>query len=360
MASITNLVTSSNTLTLIGTAVGTLIIGKGLYEIFHKYRPQSPKDQPFPFVPVTISPEAQEYLRTATPVGGPVQDLEVWKLIRDGFRNATISTSDKMKEKYIEATNLIKIGTVPVFEITPKNYQSRDDESILIYIHGGAFTLGSPEHLYQIFAPVAFKTGMITYAIDYRLAPEHPFPCGLEDCVNVYTQLLKKHKPENIFFLGDSAGANLCIATILQSRDANLPLPKAVGLNSPVVDVDKNSDTFFTLAGRSPKLSYEKSIDPSLRVYIEEKKRQNPFVSVLNGDFKKGFPPVTIHTGTRDLLLSECARLDRKLKESNIDSSLEVWEGLWHGFQEHEIPEADQSTSSMAEFFKKHMNKSIR
>lgn len=312
-------------------------------------------DSPFPYVPSHISPEAQEYLREGVPVGGPVSDPSMWSMIRDGFRSVTASVSDEAREKYVQTTEKIQIAGVSVLEVMPKEHASKpaSKEKVLIYIHGGAFTLGSSDHLYQIFAPVAQKGGFKAYAIDYRLAPEFPFPAGLEDCVKVYTELLKIYDPKNIVFLGDSAGANLCIAAILKSRDLGLPLPAAVGLNSPLVDASgKNSDTFHSLAGRSPKLSYEKSIQPSMEVYATKEELRNPLISVLNGDFAKGFPPTTIHTGTRDLLLSECARLDRKLKNAGVSSSLEVWEGMWHGFQEHRIPEAEDSTFAMAAFLK--------
>lgn len=351
---IQNYIQPNNTALNLGIALGIGIAGKSLYDVFKRY--QSPSECPFPHVPTIVSPKAQEYLKTATPVGGLAMTSEVMPMIRNGFRAATIEESNKAKKEYLEKIENITIANVPVQKATPKNYSKPEEEKVLIYMHGGAFTLGSPDHLCQIYAQIAKKANMITYAIDYRLAPEHPFPAGLNDCIDVYKELLKTHKPENIFFFGDSAGANLCIATILKCRDMKLSMPKAVGLNSPLVDSEKNSDSYYSLDGRSPKLQYEKSILPALQAYATKEELKSHLVSVLHGDFKKGFPDANIITGTRDALLSDCVRFDRKLKDSGISSNLEVWDGMWHGFQEHDIPEAKDSASSMAQFFKSHMS----
>lgn len=335
----------------IGAVIGGLaIVGKVLHNIYKR----SIADRPYPHIPPNLSQGAKVYLATATPVGGPVTDLAVWPLIRNGFRAATIEVSNREKETYIQESHEEIIGGVSVLVATPKEYQ--ENSKALIYIHGGAWTFGAPDHLCQIFAPIAQQTSLKTYAINYRLAPEHPFPNGLDDCLSVYEELLKTHNPKDIFFLGDSAGANLCIATILKARDKGVALPAAVGVNSPVVDIEKNSDTHYTLAGRDPKLLFEKSLAPSIEVYATNEDPKNPLISVIHADFQKGFPPISIHVGAREILLGDAARLNEKLHNAGQQSSLHVFDGLWHGVQEHGFPESARSMKLMTQFFQSHFD----
>lgn len=315
--------TSLKTAARIGVAVGGLVIlGKVLYEIYKR----AVADRPFPHVPFSLSLQARQYLQTATPVGGPVTNPLDWINIRAGFRGATIEASNRAKADYIAEFYERMINGVLVLVATPKDYE--ENSRALIYIHGGAWTLGDPNHLYQIFAPIAHATSLKTYAINYPLAPEAPFPAGLNACLDVYKKLLETHKPEDIFFLGDSAGANLCIATILKARELGIAMPAAVGVNSPVVDLEKNSDTHFTLAGRDPKLLYEKSLLPSIEAYAGDTNLQDPLLSVIHADFTKGFPPITIHVGSREILLGDAARLNEALHNAGQSSSLHVFDGL--------------------------------
>jgi len=335
----------------VAVAIGGLAVaGKVVHEIYKR----SMMDRPYPFIPSSLSQPARSYLTTATPVGGPITDPAVWPLIRNGFRAATLEVSNREKEAHIQETHEEIINGVPVLVATPKEYQ--ENSRALIYIHGGAWTLGAPDHLCQIFAPIAHQTSLKTYAINYRLAPEYPFPCGLEDCLAVYEELLKTHHPKDIFFLGDSAGANLCIATILKAREKGIPLPAALGVNSPVVDIEKNSDTHYTLAGRDPKLLFEKSLVPSIQAYAKNQDPQNPLISVIHADFEEGFPPISIHVGAREVLLGDAARLNEKLHNAGQQSSLHVFDGLWHGVQEHGFPESARSMKLMTQFFQSHFS----
>ncbi|MCH9621960.1 MAG: Acetyl esterase [Chlamydiia bacterium] len=313
--------------------------------------------RPFPYIPNTISHEAQEILKTAVPVGGPIEDESLWPIIRQGYRDATIKFSNICKKKYVETSKEIKIAGVNVVEVTPKGYQSSEDESVMMYLHGGGFCLGKPyEHLCQNFTPISAKTGMKAYAVDYRLAPEHPFPSGLNDCFAVYKKLMEKHGPDKICFLGDSAGATLALSLILKCHEEGVPLPKSMCLYSPLVDsTGKKSDSFYTLDGRSPEIKYELSITPIVSRYIGNDNKANPLISPILGDFSKGCPPTHFVTGTRDALLSEVARMTRKLKSYGFDVSMDVEEGMWHNFHQSDIPEAEVSTTSSANFLNKHM-----
>lgn len=340
---------SLNNVVKLGALVaGAAIAGKACYGIYKR----SIQERPFGYIPPHLSPEAKAWYAAATPVGDPITDPSLWPIIRKGFSDATIAVSIRERDTYIQETHEKMIGSVPVLVAIPKDYKPND--RAFVYIHGGGWALGNYMHLIQIFAAIAHKTSMKTYAINYRLAPEHPFPKGLDDCLEVYKELLKTHKPEDIFFLGDSAGANLCIATILKARDAGLPLPAAVGLNSPVVDLEENSVTYRTFEGRDPKI---KSLASCVEAYAQGQDLKNPLMSVIHADFKEGFPPTTIHVGGTEVLLGDAARLDEKLTLSGQQSSLHVFDGLWHGVQEHGFPESEPSFEMMSQFFRSHFKK---
>ena len=311
----------------------------------------STQSKPFGYVPPGISFEAKAYLESATPIGDGILEktLEDFQLMRGFYKQFTLEVSEKYKTEYVDFVEKAKIGDVSVMVVTPKNCDPLTNK-IMVYIHGGAFTLGSSEHLFQIFAPVAYQAKMKVFAIDYRLAPEFPFPCGLEDCFTVYENLLESYDPKNVFFLGDSAGGSLCISTIFKAREQGLPLPAAVGLYSPAVDLEKKGDTLFTLEGRSPKLSYEKSLEPNCVAYAPREKWSDPYISVINGYFSD-FPPTTVHTGTRDALLSDSVRLHRAIEDVGGICNLQAWEGMWHDFQELDMLESKQSSKKIAEFF---------
>jgi acetyl esterase/lipase len=159
----------------------------------------------YPYVPSTVSPEAQSYLREATPVGGPFKSKEEFVFIRKSFSDLSKADNDKGMKYHVTRIEKIKIDGVDVLRVTSKNPK---EDGILIYIHGGAHTFGSADHLSQVFAEVADIAGLETYAINYRLAPEHPFPAGLEDCLKVYKTLLKSHDQAKVFLLGDSSGGH--------------------------------------------------------------------------------------------------------------------------------------------------------
>ncbi|NGX57288.1 MAG: Monoterpene epsilon-lactone hydrolase [Chlamydiae bacterium] len=308
---------------------------------------------PFYHVPSTVSEEAQIFLRTAIPVGGPVDSIDTWQAIRKGFAEFSKTDHDKALIAHVEKVDQITLKNVPVTVVTPKDYDS-EGGNIMIYIHGGAYTLGSADHLFQVFAPVAHQASLKTYAINYRLAPKFPFPSGLNDCVKVYKKLLKTHEASKIFFFGDSAGGSLALSTLLKARDEeSLPMPAAIGLFSPMAEAEKKGDTFYSLEGRSPVLNYEDSLKPSLDVYVpKEIELCHPYDSPVNGNFK-GFPPTKIVSGTRDYFLSSCTRLRLKMRRDGVKTDLDIYEGMGHGFQQNfKWAEAQESREEMAKFFK--------
>jgi len=226
----------------------------------------------------------------------------------------------------------------------------------LYYIHSGSYCLGRPKVNAALPLQIAHATGIKVLAINYRKAPEHPYPAGLNDVVNVYKKLLKQgYASKAIAWFGDSAGGGLTPAGIMRLRAEQIPLPAAIGLISPWADLTGTGDTYQTLAKKDPMMySWEATIE-AVWAYCGEQDTYDPFISPIYGDFKD-FPPILIQVGTKEILLSDAIRLYRKAKKAGVEVSLDVWEGMWHVFQAlPQVPEAQQACTEMGVFLKKHL-----
>jgi acetyl esterase/lipase len=310
----------------------------------------------FPHVPTTISPAAQEFLRTATPFAELAETLEQWQHVRTAFADQQRELNKMAKARFVGESDAREIAGVPVLVVTPQNYDEANDDRIAIYTHGGAYTLARPTELYHAFAPLAAATGLRVFAIDYRLAPDHPFPAGLNDSLAVYKSLLSAYKAKDVVIFGDSAGAGMVLTSMLKARDIGLELPAAIALYSPWADITKTGDSYYTLEGIATTLHYEKNLRGSALAYAGEKDMHNPLVSPVYGDYSQRFPPTLIQVGTRDLFLSNCARLYRKMSVDGVDVELSLWEGMWHVFEaDPDLPEAQDAIAEAAEYLNSHL-----
>ena len=313
-------------------------------------------DKPFGHVPTTVSPMAQQILKMKVPSSEQIVSIEQWQQVRKDFNAQSVVNNEKVKKQYTKKSEKVSIAGVPVLVVTPKNYERKNDDTIALYIHGGAYTLGNPEYLYSAFAPLAQQTGLKVYAIDYRLAPEHPFPAGLEDTLKVYKNLLKHFGAKKIVMFGDSAGGGLSLATLLKAQAEGLAMPAALVLYSPWSDVDKVGDSYYTLENISPLLHYEKNLRSSAQAYAKDNSMKNPLISPVYAKYTKAFPPTLIQVGTRDLFLSNCVRLYRKMKKDGVNVQLSAWDGMWHVFEAvPELPEAKEAIMEASKFMKQYL-----
>ena len=245
---------------------------------------------------------------------------------------------------------------VPVHVITPKRLRKADADKALIHIHGGGYTLYSSESTYFITATMADWTGLRVYCIDYRLAPEHPFPAGLDDCLAAYRAIIQEVEPKKIGMFGISAGGSMILAMVLKAEEEGLPMPGAIaGISPGSVDFTTQGDSGITLNGKDPVLTAD-AVPVFGRAYAGDMDLRHPMISPVYAKYSTKFPPTIIQTGTRDIFLSGCARLYRVMKDGGVEVELSVWEGMWHGFHifpSTTYPEAKAAFQELVQFFDK-------
>ena len=313
-------------------------------------------DKVFAHVPTTVSPMAQAVLKSRVPSEEQIESIEQWSKVRAEFNAQSKQMNEQVKSELVSSSHHEQIAGASVLVTTPKGYDKSRDHQIAIYIHGGAYTLGKPDYLYSAFAPLSSKLGIKVYAIDYRLAPEHPFPAGLEDTVAVYEKLLSRFGAEHIVMFGDSAGGALSLATLLKAREKGMKMPSALLLYSPWSDIDKIGDSYYTLKGISPLLDYEKNLKSSAKAYSKGHDMKNPLISPVYANYTDEFPPTMIQVGTRDMFLSNCVRLYRQMKKDKVAVEISMWEGMWHVFEAvPNLPEADEAIAEAAEFMGRYL-----
>jgi len=240
---------------------------------------------------------------------------------------------------------------VPCEWMIPANASA---ESVIFYIHGGAWTLGWTDIHRRMVAHLCMAARSRALVVDYRLAPEHPFPAALDDCVAAYRWLFKNGTlPANIVIAGDSAGGNLTLATLLLLRDAGDPLPAAAVCISPMTDLEGTGASFRTK--QDPAVTAEFAL-AMVHHYAGGQNLRSPLISPHYGDLR-GLPPLLIHVGGDEILLSDATRLADNARAAGVDVSLLVWPKMWHVWHllAPSLPEARQAVDGIGEFVRERL-----
>jgi len=216
-----------------------------------------------------------------------------------------------------------------LYRAIPEGRTGRAAEVAYFDIHGGGFLVGGGE-MCQLLAKLrAREFGTEVFSVDYRLLPDHPFPAGLDDCMAAYREVLRRCSASTLVVGGSSAGGTLAAALMLRARDEGLPLPLALLLLTPALDMTLSSDSFQT--NRFLDVNLHAVGEDALRRYAANTDPTHPYVSPLLGDFTKGWLPTLLATGTRDLLLSDTVRMHRALRRAGVRAELHVSEASPHG-----------------------------
>ncbi|MGB7266104.1 MAG: alpha/beta hydrolase fold domain-containing protein [Terracidiphilus sp.] len=302
-------------------------------------------------VPATVSSEAQMMLARAIPDQGPPESLAERRARTDAATDAARVAWSKLCPNQIVED---KIADVPVRIVTPETVPPGNQDKILINLHGGGFNSDSGSYAESI--PIASYTGIKVVAVLYRLAPEHPFPAGVDDAIAVYKELLKTYKPSHMAIYGTSAGAIITGEVAVKLKRLGLPMPAALGIFSGMGDFARPGDSsaIFSVSGLSGHLDLPS--DPHDPYYIGGADPKDPVLSPIYANLH-GLPPTLFVSSTRDMLLSGTANLERAFLNAGIDARLVVFDALPHAFWYNaRLPESVEASHIMAEFLLKHVN----
>lgn len=239
------------------------------------------------------------------------------------------------------------VGQMEALWIRPDNI---DNDSVILYLHGGGYGMGSIQSHKKLAARIARACHTQCLIIEYRLAPEHPFPAALDDAVFTYQWLLEKgFKPHKIVIGGDSAGGGLTLATMVKLRMDSLPQPLAAFCLSPWVDISASSEEIDAYQHNDPFIDKESVTIWGQRYAGDDV--HNPLASPLNADLT-GIAPVLVQIGTSEILLFENRKFHEKAKKQNVDIQYEEYPEMIHVFQVFGgfLPQADQAIDSIGRF----------
>lgn len=225
-----------------------------------------------------------------------------------------------------------------------------DVDRVLLYLHGGAYVSGSARHYHRLLAELTNVCNMPALAIDYRLAPEHPFPAALEDAWSAYWWLLAEGvRPERIAIGGDSAGGGLTMALLLALKETGMPQPAAAFAISPWLDL--------TMSGISIETNYESDylslpgMERTAALYLDGCNPRNPLASPIFGDLR-GLPPLLVQAGTAEMLYDDARVFCKHAADAGVDVEFEPWPNMvhvWHAFQRLDT-RAQEAIASIGRF----------
>lgn len=242
----------------------------------------------------------------------------------------------------------------PALMIRPPKDKERG--GCILHLHGGAYVSGGMLQSRVLIAPICALSGVPALTFSYRLAPEHPYPAQLEDAMEAYRYLLKAgHAPRDIVLLGESAGGNLALALTGTLRGRGEEMPAALALLSPWTDLAQRGESYRTLADVDATLNADELMQNAVAFAGSPDRLTDPDISPLYGDFT-GFPPVQIHCGTREILLSDSERLEKAMLRDGVDAHLIRWEGMCHVFQAFGFEESRASDAQIAAFVRQRLD----
>lgn len=225
------------------------------------------------------------------------------------------------------------------------------DQNLLLYFHGGGFTIGSSLTHRWLAAHLGHKIGAQIWVPDYRLAPRHPYPAGPTDCFETYREALKTTPPERIVIAGDSAGGCLVLNTVTRIAAAGLPQPAAIGLLSPVTDLAHRNASHHSFRDTDMLLP-AKWIDRALTAYLDGHDPLDPQISPQDADLSFA-PPAFIQVAEGEMLYDDAILTAKQLPQAELD----IWQDVPHVWQlgVGRSPEANEAVARMTEFFNAHL-----
>ena len=235
-----------------------------------------------------------------------------------------------------------ELGGVPTAEITVDGIEPRH---VVLYFHGGVYVMGDAFLAADLASQVGRRADAKVFSVDYRLAPEHPYPAAVDDALAAYEALLRNGTaPSDIAFAGESAGGGLAIATLVNARDHGLPLPAAAYVMSPYADLTLAGTTMETRREVDPLLSRE-NLQPRITDYTSGQDAALGLISPIFADLS-GLPPLIIQAGTHEVLLDDALRLAQRAATADVEVTLDITPRVPHVFQAY-YPILDEAATAL-------------
>ncbi|MFW9822092.1 MAG: alpha/beta hydrolase [Candidatus Thorarchaeota archaeon] len=255
-----------------------------------------------------------------------VFDMKDVKEFREEFEKMFL----KMKPVKGITLKEIQIGNIPAEKYSLNSVDSKS--IVMLYLHGGGYFSGSYMTHRRFVSILCKKLHLNTYSINYRLAPENPYPAGLDDAFFAYKWLLEEKSipAKNLIIMGDSAGGGLTLALLHRIGTQNLPQPKAAICLSPWTDLTLTSETMKTKLDEDVFFNLE-NMKSSAKAYLQTESPANPEISPIFANFN-GFPPVFLQVGTREMLLNDSLVIAEKMEKQGVSVTVDLWEGMFHAF----------------------------
>jgi acetyl esterase/lipase len=248
----------------------------------------------------------------------------------------------------------VDAGGVEAVWVTPPNLTT---DSIYLFFHGGAYVKACVAASHVALVGLCKALGGRALSVDYRVAPEHPYPAGLRDAEAAYRHLLAAgHKPQNIALAGSSAGGGLALALLLACRDSGLPQPGAVVAIAPWADLTQSGESMLTRADRDPVLT-KPYLDRFARDYAGDADPKTPTISPVFADYSGLETAILVQVGSEEVLYDDAVRVVDKAKAAGLTAELEVYDKGYHGWQNlgETVPESAAAATNAAAFLRRNL-----
>ena len=290
-------------------------------------------------------------------------------MIKMLLQNREVETKKRVtdqRETLEHMANMIKLPedvevnkvTIEGIDATWLKTPRSNDNHVVLYLHGGGYVTGSFNSHKDLVYRLSKESKCRIITIEYGLAPEHPYPKGLNDVVTIYKWLISegKIKPNKLIIAGDSAGGGLTLVTLLKLRDLGISLPSAGVCLSPWTDLTFTGESYHDRNINDPGITLDELMFDA-RLYLGDNDPENPYISPVYGDLS-GLPPLLIHVGTAEKLLNDSTRIYDTAKEAGTDITLKIWQDMIHVFQAYAvlISEGQESIVEIGNFIQKHIN----
>jgi epsilon-lactone hydrolase len=312
-------------------------------------------------VPDTASPALQALIAAPLPPfwNAHPKSAQEWKDFVQKRAAFSLKGVTALREKTGVKTEPVTIGGVKAFIVTPGEIAEANRNRMLVHVHGGGYVLSPGEAGLGEAILMAAHNRFKVISVDYRMPPDFPYPAALDDSMALYREVVKTTDAKKVGVFGTSTGGGLTLAMVLRAKAEGLPLPGAIAPGTPWSDMTKTGDSYFTNEMVDDVLvSNDGWLGDAASLYANGHDLKDPMLSPIYGDLH-GFPPTILTTGTRDLFLSNTARVHRKLRDSGVVADLMVFEGMAHAqyLFSADAPESKRHFEEVGAFFDRYLDK---